>query len=352
MNDDILVLSDVCKSYDGVSVLKHLFLKVKEGEFLTLLGASGCGKTTTLRIIAGLDSPDSGNVVLEGNDVCDLEPNQRDVNTVFQSYALFPHMDVEKNIGYPLKLKRVPRLEIAERVNEILKLVQLEGFNHRRVPNLSGGQKQRVALARALVSKPRILLLDEPLGALDLKLRRMMQIELKRLQKLLGLTFIYITHDQEEALNMSDRIAVMNNGVIEQIDASDVIYNKPRTSYVASFVGNANIIKGLVASVENDAAAVKFCEQTFLFSKPGLKAGEELHFALRTEHVILNAPDSKFHATVVEKSFRGSMLRIVLKTQCNQEIVSTNFGVDSKLKEGDKVLFSWKDENIVLVDHE
>lgn len=352
MNDDILILSDICKSYNDVPVLKHLDLAVRRGEFLTILGSSGCGKTTTLRIISGLDSPDSGKVELNGVLVNDKEPNERDVNTVFQSYALFPHMDVERNIGYPLKIEKVARAEMKKRTDEMLKLVQLGGFNHRRPSQLSGGQRQRVALARALIGKPSVLLLDEPLGALDLKLRRTMQFELKRIQKHLGLTFIYITHDQEEALNMSDRIAVMNNGVIEQIDTPDIIYNHPRTSYVASFVGNANIIRTRVVAIERTKARVKFCDSTFVTEDKGFEPGQELHFALRTEHVIVSASGDGFKATVTEKSFRGSMLRIVLKTACEQEIVSTNFGADSDLKEGDSVSFSWKDRGIVLVDHD
>ena len=240
MSEISLELKNIKKSFqEGEDVLESICLTAKKGEFVTLLGSSGCGKTTTLRIIAGLEQPDSGQVFLDGKDVTSLEPNQRNVNTVFQNYALFPHMNVADNIGYGLKLKKTSKAEISRRVKEMLELVQLPGFERRKPSELSGGQRQRVAIARALVNNPEVLLLDEPLGALDLQLRRAMQHELKRLQKKLGITFIYITHDQEEAINMSDTIAVMNHGRFEQIGTPDEIYNHPKTSYVATFVGNA-----------------------------------------------------------------------------------------------------------------
>ena len=206
MSEQLLELKNIKKRFGETDVLNGITLSIKKGEFITFLGASGCGKTTTLRIIAGLEEPDSGTVFLDGKDVTSIPPNQRDVNTVFQNYALFPHLNVEANVGYGLKIKRVPKAEIKKKVTEILELVQLTGYEKRMPSELSGGQKQRVAIARALVNSPKLLLLDEPLGALDLKLRRTMQIELKRLQKKLGITFLYITHDQEEAINMSDRI--------------------------------------------------------------------------------------------------------------------------------------------------
>ena len=247
MSETILELHGIYKSFDGTPVLKGIGLQVERGEFITLLGSSGCGKTTTLRIIAGLEAPDQGRVLLEGKDMTDVEPNKRDVNTVFQSYALFPHMNVEQNVGYALKLRKRPKGEIKEEVKKMLELVQLSGFEKRKPAELSGGQKQRVAIARSLINRPKILLLDEPLGALDLQLRRQMQQELKRLQKKLGITFIYITHDQEEALNMSDRIAVMRDGQFDQIGTPSQVYDSPRTAYVARFVGEANIVRGTVA---------------------------------------------------------------------------------------------------------
>ena len=218
MGESILQLRQIRKSFDNTEVLKGIDLEAGQGEFITLLGASGCGKTTTLRIIAGLELPDAGQVILEGQDITNREPNKRDVNTVFQNYALFPHMNVSDNVGYGLKIRKVPKAEIERKVEQALRLVQLEEYGKRMPDQLSGGQKQRIAIARAVINEPKVLLLDEPLGALDLKLRRQMQLELKRLQKQLGITFIYITHDQEEAINMSDRIGVMHEGILEQLE--------------------------------------------------------------------------------------------------------------------------------------
>ncbi|MCI9140050.1 ATP-binding cassette domain-containing protein [bacterium 1XD42-8] len=232
----ILELKDLYKSFEHTKVIRGINLKVKKGEFITLLGASGCGKTTTLRMIAGLEEPDKGDILLENQVVTHLEPNKRDVNMVFQNYALFPHMDVEGNIGYGLKIRKVPKTKIRDRVKEALRQVQLEGFEKRKISQLSGGQKQRVAIARSIVNNPKILLLDEPLGALDLKLRREMQIELKNLQREIGITFVYITHDQEEAASMSDRIVVMHCGNIEQIGTPKEIASEPKTPYVAEFI--------------------------------------------------------------------------------------------------------------------
>lgn len=274
MDESILKLQQIRKSFDHTEVLKGVDLEVAQGEFITLLGASGCGKTTTLRIIAGLELPDSGSVILEGRDITDWEPNKRDVNTVFQNYALFPHMNVADNVGYGLKIRKVPKAEIAERVKQALRLVQLEEYGKRMPDQLSGGQRQRIAIARAVINEPKVLLLDEPLGALDLKLRRQMQLELKRLQKQLGITFIYITHDQEEAINMSDRIGVMHEGVLEQLGTPNEVYYQPRTSYVADFVGNANI----------------------------LHLGSET-LAIRTENILMNGEEGCVHeASVVEKA--------------------------------------------------
>ena len=302
MSEISLELKNIKKSFqEGEDILESICLTAKKGEFVTLLGSSGCGKTTTLRIIAGLEQPDSGQVFLDGKDVTSLEPNQRNVNTVFQNYALFPHMNVADNIGYGLKLKKTPKAEISRRVKEMLELVQLPGFERRKPSELSGGQRQRVAIARALVNNPEVLLLDEPLGALDLQLRRAMQQELKRLQKKLGITFIYITHDQEEAINMSDTIAVMNHGRFEQIGTPDEIYNHPKTSYVATFVGNANILTGIVESiaeeesdgtsaqitVRTDAGKVKVSMNTAARSDRGFfpQKGEKVTIAVRSENI-------------------------------------------------------------------
>jgi len=247
VSDDILLeIGPVTKSFGANPILRDVHLTVRRGEFMTMLGPSGCGKTTTLRIIAGFESPDTGRVRLNGEDVTDQPPYERDVHTVFQHYALFPHLDVGGNIAFGMKMDKVPEAEIRKRIPEALAMVKLEGFENRRVSSLSGGQMQRVALARAIAGRPAILLLDEPLGALDLKLRKDMQLELKRLQKKLGFAFVYVTHDQEEAMTMSDRIAVFNQGRIEQIGTPGEIYEMPKTSFVADFIGGANIFSAKV----------------------------------------------------------------------------------------------------------
>ena len=329
MADSFLELRNLKKSFTSEEyVLQGINLQIEQGEFVTLLGASGCGKTTTLRIIAGLEQPDSGSVWLEGKDVTNLEPNQRDVNTVCQNYALFPHMNVADNIGYGLKIHKVPKNEIKKKVKEMLELVQLEGFEKRKPAELSGGQKQRVAIARALANNPRVLLLDEPLGALDLQLRRAMQLELKRLQKKLGITFIYITHDQEEAINMSDRIVVMNQGQFEQIGTPDEIYNHPKTSYVATFVGNANIIKGELV-------------------------GRDGTVAIRSENIILDeACKQGYLATVKEKSFVAGQLRVLLALPDGTEITASRFGMNANIQPGQQIKWYFDPRNAVVVDRE
>ncbi len=250
----IVEIKGVNKIYGANHVVKDLNLSVEEGEFLTLLGSSGCGKTTTLRMIAGFEEPTTGTIMVEGERVEDKEPFERNVNTVFQSYALFPHKTIYDNIAYGLKMKKVPKAEIKKRVSEMMEMVQLSGFEKRYPSQMSGGQKQRVAIARALINRPRVLLLDEPLGALDLKLRKQMQLELKRLQKKLNITFIYVTHDQEEALTMSDRIAVMHDGIIDQLATPAEIYEHPATKFVATFIGETNTYDGCITRIENGVA--------------------------------------------------------------------------------------------------
>ena len=401
MSEISLELKNIKKSFqEGEDVLESICLTAKKGEFVTLLGSSGCGKTTTLRIIAGLEQPDSGQVFLNGKDVTSLEPNQRNVNTVFQNYALFPHMNVADNIGYGLKLKKTSKAEISRRVKEMLELVQLSGFEKRKPSELSGGQRQRVAIARALVNNPEVLLLDEPLGALDLQLRRAMQHELKRLQKKLGITFIYITHDQEEAINMSDTIAVMNHGRFEQIGTPEEIYNHPKTSYVAMFVGNANILTGVVESVDpertdgasdqitvrTDAGKVKVSMNNVNITAEPDKGylpqkGEKVTIAVRSENIRFeenkeNAQESTQNYTlentqksahesaekntdnscygliaeVVEKTFAGGQLRVVLKTSEGQEIVASRYGIDTNVSVGEKVRCCFLPTDAVLVD--
>ena len=388
-----LELKEIKKSFtEGEAVLDNISLEISKGEFITLLGSSGCGKTTTLRIIAGLEQPDAGSVWLDGREVTGLEPNQRDVNTVFQNYALFPHMNVAENIGYGLKLKKVPKSEIRKKVSQMLELVQLEGYEKRKPSELSGGQKQRVAIARALVNNPKVLLLDEPLGALDLQLRRAMQIELKHLQKKLGITFIYITHDQEEAINMSDRIAVMKDGRIEQIGTPDEIYNHPKTSYVATFVGNANILHGVAESIQGENAIVKIGNDRVIVkletsqqntgAKQHLTAGENVTLAVRSENILLqeiavigdtgtdyrDAVDisvadgsldahnknsvSGFQATVTEKNFAGGQLRVTLKLSDGTQLIASRYGIDASVAEGQIVRCSFLPTDVVLVDRE
>ncbi len=246
MEKKLIILENISKSFDDLVVLDNFNLYINENEFITLLGPSGCGKTTLLRLIGGFESPDHGNIIFDGKIINDLEPNERQINTCFQKYALFPHLNVFENIAFGLKIKKLPKKEIKERVIQTLKLVKLEGFESRLITTLSGGQQQRIAIARAIVNQPKVLLLDEPLGALDLKLRQEMQYELKEMQMKLGITFVYVTHDQEEALTMSDTIVIMNEGKILQIGKPEDIYNEPKSKFVANFIGESNIFEGIM----------------------------------------------------------------------------------------------------------
>lgn len=357
MSENILQLERITKSFDNTVVLRGIDLTVGHGEFVTLLGSSGCGKTTTLRIIAGLEAPDSGRVLLDGQDVTTVVPNKRDVNTVFQNYALFPHMSVAQNVAYSLRLKKKSKEYIEQEVGEALSLVQLEGYEKRMPSELSGGQMQRVAIARALVNKPRLLLLDEPLGALDLQLRRQMQTELKALQKRLGIAFIYITHDQEEALNMSDRIVVMREGRFEQIGTPAEIYDHPQTSFVARFVGNANIIHGSVVRQGKETMTARVCDEMVQAQSAAhdFTAEAETTLAIRSEHIQLTAcPDDEdgLCAVVREKSIAGGMLRIMLRLKDGTEVTATRLGIDIAFEVGDRVLVSWDAAHAVPVDVE
>ena len=360
MSDILLELKNIKKSFSpGEAVLDDISLTVARGEFVTLLGSSGCGKTTTLRIIAGLEQADSGSVWINGQNVTELEPDKRDVNTVFQNYALFPHLNVAENIGYGLKLRKVPKPEIKKKVVQMLELVQLEGYEKRKPSELSGGQKQRVAIARALVNNPKVLLLDEPLGALDLQLRRAMQTELKHLQKKLGITFIYITHDQEEAINMSDRIAVMDGGRILQIGTPDEIYNHPKTSYVATFVGNANILHGIVESAENENVVIDLgCGKISAGSgmdkdSAKLQPGESVTLAVRSENIRLHDRDTEgLPATVLEKTFAGGQLRVTLQLPNHTVLTASRYGINTEVKEGQQIFCSFRPEDAVFVDRE
>src|ERR671933_1057843 len=278
-----LGLVGVSKRFGAVAAVDEVSLEIGEGEFFSLLGPSGCGKTTTLRMVAGFELPDAGRVVLQGRDVTAVRANRRPVNLVFQQYALFPHMSVYDNVAFGLKVKHVPRAEHRERVHELLRVVSLEGFDRRRARQLSGGQQQRVALARALVNRPAALLLDEPLGALDVKLRKQMELELKRIQNELGTTFVYVTHDQEEALAMSDRIAVMNGGRVEQTGSPREIYERPRTAFVADFIGSLNALDLTIDELVGGYAVTRFGEgeRVVVPVDGGRRVGEQLRVAVR-----------------------------------------------------------------------
>ena len=354
MQDAILELQNIEKSFGKTRVLNGISLRVAPGEFITLLGSSGCGKTTILRIIAGLEYCDSGRILLEGKDVTNEPPEQRNLNMVFQSYALFPHMNVADNIGYGLKLKGAKRRDRMSAVEDALRLVQLPGYGNRMPSELSGGQRQRVAIARAIINQPKVLLLDEPLGALDLQLRKQMQLELKRLQKQLGITFIYITHDQEEALNMSDRIAVMKNGVFQQLDTPSAIYDHPKNAYVASFVGSANLLPGTAAYADG-SLFLRYGSGLVPVSKGFLdpKEGDPILAAVRSEYIeFLPEGTGGIHAVVREKSFSAGMLRIALETELGNEVIASRHGIDSDLAAGDAVCFSFSREHAVLVEAE
>ncbi len=283
----LITLENISKSYDGVTVLSNMNLYIRKKEFVTLLGPSGCGKTTTLRIIGGFETADTGRVIFDGKDISNLPPYKRNVNTVFQKYALFPHLNVRDNIAFGQKLKKVPKNEIERNVDKMLDLVNLSGYGKRKVDSLSGGQQQRIAIARALVNEPEVLLLDEPLGALDLKLRKGMQLELKSMQQRLGITFLYVTHDQEEALTMSDTIVVMKGGLIQQIGTPKSIYDEPKNAFVANFIGESNIFPGTMVKDE----LVEFCGKRFACVDAGFGENAPVDVVIRPEDVLIVGED-------------------------------------------------------------
>ena len=301
-NKKLIELKNITKDYGGNLALDNVSLYIRDGEFLTLLGPSGCGKTTLLRIIAGFITPDSGEVYIDGADMKGVPPHKRQVNTVFQKYALFPHLNVFDNIAFGLKIKRTPKDKIEEKVNAMLKLVNLEGYGKRWIDQLSGGQQQRIAIARALVNEPKVLLLDEPLGALDLKLRQEMQLELKRMQQQLGITFVFVTHDQEEALTMSDTIVVMKNGVIQQIGRPEDIYNEPKNPFVADFIGESNIVPGVML----DDYKVRMKGMTFPCVDAGFGKNVEVDVVIRPEDIDIVEPEkARISGKVVSVVFMG-----------------------------------------------
>ena len=304
----IVELKGVSKSFDGELVLDHIDLAIYDNEFLTLLGPSGCGKTTTLRIIGGFETADEGEVIFMGEEIGGVPPHKRNVNTVFQRYALFPHLNVFENVAFPLREKKVPKAEIEERVNEILALVALKGFEKRSVTSLSGGQQQRVAIARALVGRPKVLLLDEPLAALDLKLRKDMQQELKNIQKATGITFIFVTHDQEEALSMSDTVVVMSEGRIQQIGTPVDIYNEPQNAFVADFIGESNILDGVMLRDRR----VSFSGHVFDCVDAGFELKEPVDVVIRPEDVdIVPAEKGMLRGVVTSVTFLGVHYEII-----------------------------------------
>ncbi len=305
----IIELRNISKSFDGEKVLDEIELYINDKEFITFLGPSGCGKTTTLRIIGGFETPDIGDVFFDGVKINDLPPYKRQVNTVFQQYALFPNLNVYDNIAFGLRIAKVKEQEISERVAEMLKLVNLKGFEKKNVNNLSGGQKQRVAIARALINKPKVLLLDEPLGALDLKLRKDMQVELKNIQTKTGITFIYVTHDQEEALSMSDTVVVMANGKIQQIGTPTDIYNEPINAFVADFIGESNIIDGIML----EDFKVRFAGHTFVCLDKGFGKNEQIDVVVRPEDVDVVSVDKGMLTGVVSSvTFKGVHYEIIV----------------------------------------
>lgn len=316
----LIELNNITKTFDDQQVLKGINLIINENEFLTLLGPSGCGKTTTLRIIAGFDEADSGELLFDGIEISKLPPYKREINTVFQKYALFPHLNVEENISFGLKLKKTEKSVIEQKVKKMLKLVGLSGYEKRDVTSLSGGQQQRVAIARALINEPKVLLLDEPLGALDARLRKEMQTELKKIQKEVGITFIYVTHDQEEALSMSDTVVVMNDGYIQQIGTPIDVYNEPENRFVASFIGESNIIEGRMVR----DCLVEFDGFEFECVDKGFKENEEAEIVLRPEDIDIVKPENAKITGVVESVvFKGVHYEIMVKTELRKFMIHT-----------------------------
>ena len=364
MSKPIVSIVNVEKIYGENHVVKNMNMNIAEGEFLTLLGPSGCGKTTTLRMISGFEMPSSGTIKVQDERVDKKEPYQRDVNTVFQNYALFPNMNVYDNVAYGLRVKKVPKDEIRKRVAEALKMVQLEGFEKRKTTQMSGGQKQGVAIARAIINRPKVLLLDEPLGALDLKLRKQMQIELKRLQKKLGITFVYVTHDQEEALTMSDRIAVINEGRIEQIDTPREIYEHPKTKFVANFIGETNLLDAMVLEMDEDKAVIgtEVGKATVSIDpKKKIKVNDGVTVSVRPEHMKFSrTPVDGFtiKGVVKEQIFVGNLIKMMINLNDGTEIRINRFEEGELAEIGELVYLYWdlskgiviKEKNLINTD--
>ena len=325
MSKELIRLRNLCMAFDDELVLDNINLYINDSEFLTLLGPSGCGKTTTLRIIGGFTTPTSGDVTFDGVRINDVPPHKRQINTVFQKYALFPHLDVFENVAFGLRIAKVPQEEVEQRVTEMLEVVSLKGFEQRRIDQLSGGQQQRVAIARALVNRPKVLLLDEPLGALDLRLRKDMQNELKRIQQQMGITFIYVTHDQEEALTMSDTVVVMDKGRIQQIGTPEDIYNEPKNAFVADFIGESNIVDGVML----EDRKVAFSGHVFDCVDSGFEKKEPVDVVVRPEDVDIVAEDKgMLRGVVTSGTFLGVHYEIIVDINGFKWMIQTTDFVD------------------------
>src|SRR5262245_56464466 len=342
------------KRFRDVVAVDSISLRIETGEFFSLLGPSGCGKTTTLRMIGGFEPPTGGEIELRGRDVTRAAPDKRPVNMVFQNYALFPHLDVGDNVAFGLRRKGVPKAEARTRVGEALELVKLSGYEHRRPNQLSGGQHQRVALARALINRPNVLLLDEPLGALDLKLRRQLQLELKRIQVEVGITFVYVTHDQEEALTMSDRIAIMNGGRVEQLGTPEELYDQPATRFVAGFIGTTNLLKGTVVGRDGGVTTVQLANGELTgTTMNGLATGEPVELCIRPEAIAVRSrggdDEGGIAATVEQAAFLGSTIQYVVRTGGGEPLTVLAPKAGGRLPVGAVVALSWSpDEARVL----
>ena len=348
----IVKLDHISKCFEKDKyIIKDLSLDVYEGEFLTLLGSSGCGKTTILRMISGLDHVTSGKVYIDGVDVTDLDPTKREVNTIFQNFALFPHMNVWENVSFGLKMKKVSKEEINKRVKKVLKLVELTGFEDRLPSQLSGGQQQRVAIARGIVMNPKVLLLDESLCSLDLKLKRAMQLELKKIQKKLGITFIYVTHDQDEALTMSDRIVIIDKGVIEQDGTPRDIYQNPKSTFVADFIGESNILPGIITNINDDEIEV-YIKENIKFNVPKISSDEinnKIKIMIRPENIkiSLNELKDSIRGIVKETVYDGAMTKLFINI--DDITIKVNVTGDTQFKENDLVYVKFENEFIVPI---
>ena len=325
MKDALVELKHIRKSYDDTLVIEDLSLYIRRNEFVTLLGPSGCGKTTLLRIIGGFEDVDQGEIVFDGKDLLSVPAHKREINTVFQNYALFPHLNVYENIAFGLNIKKLPKEEISVLVHDALKMVKLTGYESRKIRQLSGGQQQRVAIARAIVNKPKLLLLDEPLGSLDLKLRQDMQYELKEIQRSLGISFVFVTHDQEEALTMSDTVVVMRDGVIQQIGSPTDIYNEPENRFTASFIGESNIIEGIMKK----DFLVHFEGLDFECVDKGFKDNEEIDVVIRPEDIILSAPKKDRITGIVDDIiFKGVHYEIIVMVEEKEYVIHSTDPVE------------------------